>query len=94
MEASVRIFVVSWKDAAASQLLVLSAALVMPSRTGCAVAGSPPSASHFSIDVLILEAVRQFAGNQLGVPGRISAHFGQHLAYNGLDMLIVDRHTL
>ncbi len=45
MDASVRTLVVSWKEAAASQLSVFSEALVMPKSTMCAVAGSPPSAS-------------------------------------------------
>jgi len=37
--------VVSWKLAADSQLAVLSAALIRPSSTVSAIAGSPPSAS-------------------------------------------------
>ena len=41
--------VVSWKEAAASQLSVLSEARVMPSRTVWAVAGSPPSASTLAL---------------------------------------------
>ena len=44
MAASVSTRVVSWKDAAARKLLVLSDALVTPSSTVSAVAGSPPSA--------------------------------------------------
>jgi hypothetical protein len=43
--ASVSTLVVSWNDAAARKLSVLSEALVTPSSTGLAVAGSPPSAS-------------------------------------------------
>ena len=45
MAASVSTLVVSWKEAAESQEVVLRAALIRPSRTVCAVAGSPPSAS-------------------------------------------------
>ena len=45
MAASVSTLVVSWNDAAARKLSVLSEALVTPSSTGSAVAGSPPSAS-------------------------------------------------
>ena len=45
MAASVSTRVVSWKDAAARKLSVLSDALVTPSSTVSAVAGSPPSAS-------------------------------------------------
>ena len=44
MAASVSTRVVSWKDAAARKLLVLSEALVTPSSTVSAVDGSPPSA--------------------------------------------------
>src|SRR5437899_2293122 len=39
------VVLVAWKDAAARKLSVLSDALVTPSSTGSAVAGSPPSAS-------------------------------------------------
>jgi hypothetical protein len=42
--ASVRTRVVSWKEAAARKLEVESDAFVTPSRTVCAVAGSPPAA--------------------------------------------------
>ena len=42
--ASVSTRVVSWKDAAARKLEVFSEALVTPSSTVWAVAGSPPSA--------------------------------------------------
>ena len=45
MAASVSTRVVSWKDAAEMKLSVLSEALVMPSRTGWAVAGRLPWAS-------------------------------------------------
>ena len=45
MAASVSTFVVSMKDAAESHEVVFSAALMSPSSTVCAVAGSPPSAS-------------------------------------------------
>ena len=44
MAASVSTRVVSWKEAAARKLEVLSEALVTPSSTTSAVAGSPPSA--------------------------------------------------
>src|SRR5437868_7047370 len=40
--ASVNTRVVSWNDAADSHDVVFSAALMRPSRTVCAVAGSPP----------------------------------------------------
>ena len=40
--ASVRTRVVSWKEAADKKLLVSSEALVIPIRTGRAVAGTPP----------------------------------------------------
>ena len=43
--ASVRTRVVSWNEAAARKLSVLSDAFVTPRRIGTAVAGSPPSAS-------------------------------------------------
>ena len=49
MAASVSTRVVSWKEAAARKLLVLSDALVTPSRTVSAVAGSPPSARTLSL---------------------------------------------
>ncbi len=49
MAASVSTRVVSWKEAAARKLLVLSDALVTPSRTVSAVAGSPPSARTWSL---------------------------------------------
>ena len=43
--ASVRMRVVSWKDAAEMKLSVSREALVMPSRTGSASAGFPPAAA-------------------------------------------------
>ena len=49
MAASVSTRVVSWKDAAARKLEVLSEAFVTPSRTVWAVAGSPPSARTRSL---------------------------------------------
>ena len=47
--ASVSTLVVSWKEAFAKKLSVFSDALVIPSSTGCAVAGSPPSASTLAL---------------------------------------------
>ena len=46
---SVRTLVVSWKDAAARKLSVLSDVRVIPSSSGVARAGSPPSASTFPL---------------------------------------------
>ena len=48
MAASVSTRVVSWKDAAEMKLSVESDALVMPSSTGCAVAGRFPPATALS----------------------------------------------
>ncbi len=48
--ASVSTRVVSWNDAAESQDAVLSAALMRPSSTVCAMAGSPPSLSALALD--------------------------------------------
>ena len=77
MAASVRTRVVSWKEAAARKLAVFSDALVTPSRTTCAVAGSPPSASTLVVGLLEVEAVHELGREQVRVAGLVDAHLAR-----------------
>jgi hypothetical protein len=72
---------------------VLSDALVTPSRTVWAVAGSPPSArtrllcSSNSSD-------RQLGRQEVDVARLVDADLAEHLADDDLDVLVVDRDAL
>src|SRR5256885_6705617 len=54
MAASVSTRVVSWKDAADSQLAVLSAALIKPSSTVCATDGSDRKSTRLNSSHLVI----------------------------------------
>ena len=73
---------------------MLSEALVTPSSTVCAVAGSPPSARTWLLILLDRGTGRSARRQQLGVARRVDAHLAQHLANDDLDVLVVDGHTL
>ena len=94
MAASVSTRVVSWKEAAARNDEVLSDALVTPSRTVSAVAGSPPSAMTLVVELLELEPVDQLERQLLRVARLVDAHLAQHLPDDDLDVLVVDGHAL
>ena len=55
--ASVSTRVVSWNDAAEMNERVCRHALVMPSRTGCALAGFLPSSFILRVDLVELDLV-------------------------------------
>ena len=92
--ASVSTRVVSWKDAAARNEDVLSDALVTPSSTVCAVAGSPPSARTLVVGLLEVEAVDQLRRQLLEVARLVDPDLLEHLADDDLDVLVVDRDAL
>ena len=94
MAASVSTRVVSWKDAAARKLEVLSDALVTPSSTVWAVAGSPPSARTRLLCLLELEPVDELRREQVDVARLVDADLAEHLPDDDLDVLVVDRDAL
>src|SRR5438270_502398 len=47
-----------------------------------------------SVDLFIMEAIHDLAGEQLGIAGRIDAHLTQHLTRDQLDVFVVNRHAL
>ena len=65
--ASVRTLVVSWKDAAEMKLSVERLALVMPSSSGSAIAGSPPVSSDPLVLLLEAPLLDLIADQELGV---------------------------
>ena len=73
---------------------VLSDALVTPSRTVWAVAGSPPSARTRLLCLLELEAVDQLGRQQVDVARLVDADLAEHLPDDDLDVLVVDRDAL
>ena len=92
--ASVSTRVVSWNDAAEMNERVCSEALVMPSSTGCAVAGFLPSApkraltSSNSVLSTCSPWIRSVS------PEVVDLHLLQHLPYDHFDVLIVDGDAL
>ena len=92
--ASVSTRVVSWKEAAARKLEVLRDALVTPSRTVWAVAGSPPSARTRLLYLLEIETIDQLGREQVGVARLVDADLAEHLPDDDLDVLVVDRDAL
>src|ERR1700758_2671599 len=86
--ASVSTRVVSWKDAADSHDVVFRAALMRPSSTVCAVAGSPPLRPRGGppplrqrprVALLVLPLRDDLAGEQAGVARRVDADLPHHL---------------
>ena len=92
--ASVSTLVVSWKEAAARKLSVFSDALVTPSSTGCAVAGSPPSARTWRFLSSNSKRSTSSPGSRSVSPGCVDPQLAQHLPHDDLDVLVVDGHTL
>ena len=76
------------------KLSVASEALVMPSSSDFAVAGSPPAA--MTRLVLALEEIPRdlLVEQEVGVARIHDLHEAHHLANHDLDVLVVDRHTL
>ena len=92
--ASVRTFVVSWKDAADRKESVASDALVIPSMICSPVAGSLPSASQLLVHFVEFQNIYHGAGQEFAVSSFLYTDLLQHLTHNDLDMLIVDLNTL
>ena len=74
--------------------LVCRLALVMPCRTGRAVAGRSPSRLDLLVLALELEAVGLLAGQERRIAGIVDLDLLQHLADDHLDVLVVDAHAL
>ena len=94
MAASVSTRVVSWKEAAARNDEVLSDALVTPSSTVWAVAGSPPSARTRLLASSKSKRSMSSVGSCSLSPGWSMRTLREHLADDDLDVLVVDRHAL
>ena len=94
MAASVSTRVVSWNDAADSQLSVASDALVMPMISGRPSAGLRALLDHPLVGVAEDLGVGTLAGQEAGVAGLLHADAAGHLAHDQLDVLVADRHTL
>ena len=90
MAALASTLMVCWNEAADRKLSVFSAALVMPSSTGSAVAGSPPCADDLLVDRLKVQAIDQLARQQRRCRRCRDAHAAQHLPHDDLDVLVVD----
>ena len=75
-------------------MLVLSEALVTPSSTVSAVAGSPPSARTWLLISSNSKRSTSSNGSCSRVAGLVDAHLAQHLANDDLDVLVVDGHAL
>ena len=90
MAASVSTRVVSWNDAAEMKLSVEREALVIPSSSGSAMAGSPPR--PMTLRVLLIEApfLDMVADQKIGVADFLDPHPAQHLAHDHFDVLVVD----
>ena len=73
---------------------MFSDALVTPSSTGSAVAGSPPSASTWRFLSSNSNRSTSSPGSSSVSPGLVDAQLAQHLAHDDLDVLVVDVHTL
>ena len=93
--ASVRTFVVSWKEAADRNESVLSEAFVMPRMISSACAVSPLASVH-DLRCLRLSSWRSTndARQQVGVALLVDPHLLEHLAHDQLDVLVVDVHAL
>ena len=92
--ASVRTFVVSWKEAADRNESVFSDAFVMPRMMSSNCAGSPPLA----MTSLLMRANSKRSTNCPGQVVRVAllvdAHLLEHLPRDELDVLVVDVHAL
>ena len=76
------------------KLRVCSEALVMPSRTGLAVAGRLPAFSKASVLLVELDLVDLLALQEVGLARILDLHLLQHLPDDHLDVLVVDGHAL
>jgi hypothetical protein len=79
IDASVRTRVVSWKLAAEMNESVESDAFVIPSSSGCAVAGRPPALNHALVLLEEPELVRLLVDQELGVADILDPHPPHHL---------------
>ncbi len=94
MAASVRTLVVSWNEAAEMKLSVERLALVMPSSSGSAVAGSPPCSAIALVLLLEAPLLDLIADQEIGVADLFDADAAEHLPDDHLDVLVVDAHAL
>ena len=94
MAASVSTRVVSWKDAAARKLEVLSEALVTPEQDGLGRGRLAALGQDAVVVLLELEPVDELGRQQVDVARLVDAHLAQHLPDDDLDVLVVDRDAL
>ena len=69
---------------------VESDAFVIPSSSGCAVAGRPPSPDHPLVLLEEAELVHLLVDQELGVADILDLHPPHHLPRDDLDVLVVD----
>ena len=90
MLPSVSTLAVSWNDAAARKLSVLSDALVTPSSAGGGHGGLAALGQHPRVGVLVGYPVHQLAGEHIGIPWPVDPDSPQHLPHDDLNVLVVD----
>ena len=88
--ASVRTFVVSWKEAADRNESVFSEALVIPSTISSYWACSLLAFLISALRAQQLLAVHELARQVVGVALLVDPHLLEHLAHDQLDVLVVD----
>ena len=94
MAASVSTRAVSWNDAFARKLSVLSDARVTPRISGLPTAGSAARRHHPLVDSVESPSIRQLIGKQFRVANALDPVPPEHLPDDRLDVLIVDRNPL
>jgi len=93
MLASVSTLVVSWKEAAETQLSVLSEALVIP-RINALRRGLSALGDHGLVGLFELQPVHLLFEDEIRVAHVHHLHPAHHLAHNDFDVLVVDAHPL
>ena len=88
--ASVRTFVVSWKEAADRNESVFSEAFVIPSTISSYWACSPLAFLTSALRAQQLLTVHELARQVVGVALLVHPHLLQHLTHDQLDVLVVD----
>ena len=76
------------------KLRVCSDALVMPSSTGLAVAGTLARLLQRRVPLVELDPVELLALQEVGLAGVLDLHLLQHLPHDDLDVLVIDGHAL
>ena len=94
MAASVSTRVVSWKDAAARKLDVLSEALVTPEQDGLGRGRLAALGQDPVVGLLELEPIDQLGRQEVDVARLVDPDLPEHLPDDDLDVLVVDRDAL